>query len=160
MPTLFPPSQRLYTGRRVQGLKWAREALFPPWPKPRARANARGAGIRYERAIAGALPQAKHGLWLEFEDRKGHGFCQPDFILKLTHDLVVLESKLTDTPGAQDQLTQLYLPVVEMVYSSKVRGLVVAKNLTPESFAIAPGILFALAQNSKVVHWLGTGPLL
>ena len=149
--------------RIVQGLKWAR--VLDAWPQCIPASRARGAkaqGVRYERALARALPAAKHGQWFEFEDSNGRGFCQVDLMLQLANGVLVLEAKYTWTPEGHCQVEQLYGPVVGKAWGLPVRGLVVCKRLVPGmpgSVVVTgdlEGALVQLASGARVVlHWLG-----
>jgi hypothetical protein len=117
--------------RIIKDLRWARVA---PEQRKAGRTPSRGAkaaGIRYERALAKALPQALPGLWWEFEDYKGWGTCQTDLVLRVHDQIFVLEAKYTWTESAWPQLENLYLPVLGMATEMPVWGIQVCKNLTP-----------------------------
>lgn len=141
--------------RRIVGLKWARECERPkciPKGRPRGR---KAAGLRYERQLAKALPEAKHGQWFEFEDVNGRGYCQTDLLLHLGGwGIAILECKYTWTLEAQRQLDLLYRPVVERAFMLPVRCVVVCKVLVPEAPLAAPTLGEALA-SGRVWHWLG-----
>lgn len=151
--------------RVIEGLQWARRASEAPFGKPRARKNARGAGIRYERLLAKALPQAIHGRWYEFADANGRGFCQPDLLLDTSSGLVVLEVKLTWVEEAHSQIEQLYRPVLRLAEGASVAGIVVCKTLSPGMrfipvvATLAEALPLALAGRLVVLHWLGTSTL-
>lgn len=163
---------RAPTHRVITGLQSVAPALAPPFPRPKAGTGARGAGLRYERALARALPQALAGLWLEFRDSAGPGFCQPDLILRdypLRGALytVVLECKITWTPNGHLQLEQLYTPILAKLWGRPVVGVVVSKHLTsatPLSWVhsdLSAALDSALLTGRRSVwHWLGrsTGP--
>lgn len=160
----MPPGRP--THRVVVGLNSAQLALRPPWPSPRGAKGAKAAGHRYERALAAEVPYAIHGLWVEFSDINGRGFCQPDLVIKdvahagRTHT-VVLESKITWTPNGHGQVAELYAPVLERLWGQPVVGVVVCKHLTPEvplSWVhgdLAAAVAAALGGRQSVWHWLG-----
>jgi hypothetical protein len=144
--------------REIVGLEWALRAANP-WPKPRLK-GVRQRGMAYENAIAKALPAAKRGLWVKFRDANGEGYCCPDFVLKLGGRVVILESKLTDCPSAYTQLSRLYIPVFQhLLGTDDVRGVVIARNLTPASKTPAYTLEGALA-GTGLVHWIGGIPLI
>lgn len=131
-------------------------------PKSRPRGT-RAVGLRYERSLAKYLPSASHGQWIEFEDRNGAGFCQPDFLLNFRpRCMVMLECKLSWTFDAVEQLDNLYRPVVEKVFGVPAVGVVVTKNLTnfPGYWKVCPtlgaAIEIAKQEQMSVWHWLGT----
>ena len=148
------------TTRAISGLRWARPIDRPniiPVGRPR---GAKAAGLRYERALAEALPSALHGQWFEFEDANGHGYCQTDFILSfLPRYVVVLECKYIVTTEAVQQLLHLYLPIAREVYGM-ARGVIVAKKLVPGFCRNAFGDLESAISAADVMatpvwHWLG-----
>lgn len=121
-------------------------------------------GVAYERAIAKALPLACRGQWFYFEDAYGPGYCQTDFLLFTPKAIYVLEAKLTDTPAAQAQLDELYLPIVAKAYSTPAYGIIIVKNLLPETArgAICDNLSVAQAMSHStipILHWLGRGPM-
>lgn len=133
-------------------------------PKRRPR-GAKGAGLRYEAAVAAAIPKSVHNPWFEYHDSAGHGWCSPDVVIHFAEAIAVLECKLTDTPTAYSQLTQLYKPVLEMVYGKPVIGVIVVKHLTPETRikSVVCGANAALGRASlgeiPILHWLGRGSI-
>lgn len=150
--------------RVIKGLQWARPRESGPFGRSRAR-GAKAQGLRYERALAKALPSAKHGQWFEFCDLFGSGWCQPDLIYDLGHALLVLEAKYTWVPEGQTQIDHLYRPVVEKALGKPVHGVVVCKTLIPgmscRVFAsLREAALAAMSGDSVVLHWQGTPKLL
>lgn len=121
-----------------------REAKFLPYKPPfitRTRSRGRYAvGIRYEKLVQEALElwcllqpklELKMGPWLEFTDKSGKRWCQPDVLLvdKAEKVCLVAEVKYQHTPDAWWQLTQLYEPVLAVAM---------------------PGFRFKLLE---IVHW-------
>jgi hypothetical protein len=101
--------------------------------------------------------------WFEFVDANGRGFAQPDFVLRTKSEILLLECKLTDTLEAREQLQLLYTPLLEHVYRSPVRGVVVAKSLAPFSpdpvFTLREALAAAREGQLPVLHWLGHSSL-
>ena len=132
-------------------------------PKSRPRGT-KALGLRYERSLAKYLPGATHGQWIEFADRNGPGFCQPDFLLNFRpRCMVVLECKLSWTFDAVEQLDNLYRPVVEKVFGLPAVGVVVTKNLVrfPPGYwkvcsTLGAAIEVAEEEKMSIWHWLGT----
>lgn len=76
-----------------------------------------------------SLPAKQYnGLWLEFEDESGFGFCQPDVVLVGEDRVVVVECKLTQTDQAEDQLELLYMPIVRLLFGLPVFGVQICRN--------------------------------
>lgn len=125
--------------RQVSGLRWARQIEGKPAfiPFSRAGKNVRGEGIRYERALAKGLgTKFRYGMWWEFKDDAGVGVCQTDFFGKAKQWAILLESKLTWTLEAEEQLHGLYIPVVAMALQmpkSQILPIVVCKYLTRDT---------------------------
>ena len=150
--------------RIIQGLQWAKGPMGKPRTIPASRATGvRRKGLLYEKALGKSIPEAKPGLWWEFEDKFGHGWCQTDLVLKLFQDLLlVLESKLTWTPEAHQQLELLYKPVLELATGRKIIGVAVAKNLLrgmPKVVKVTDSLpeAVAIARTGApvVLHWIG-----
>lgn len=147
--------------RRVEGLKWALLRPQGPWPPSRPR-GAKAQGMKYERELAKALPDATHGQWIEFGDRNGSGWAQPDLLLRGEKAILVLEAKLSWTFEGHQQIDQLYRPLCEEIWQKPVFGIVVTKHLRnlPRSFAVVrdlrTGLEAARDGQSVVLHWLGT----
>lgn len=149
--------------RQIKGLKWARQ--LPGRPKCIPTSRPRGAkaeGLRYERALAKRLPLAAHGVWFEFADSNGPGYCQPDFLLTLPNGaLAILECKYTWVAEAHAQLAGLYAPVVREARGADVVGVVVCKRLvegmkgTVVTADLWHACQLAFAGLRPVLHWLG-----
>jgi len=126
--------------REVQSLRHVRILRSRPDCIPQGRPRGtKAAGVRYEEALAKspAFAAASHGVWLEFDDAKGHGFAQVDFLFP-TEDLplaipIVAEAKLTWTPAAYVQLRKLYFPLLQKLWGCQIGGIVVCQNLTRET---------------------------
>lgn len=143
----------------VSGLRWAKESHRPVGLSKSKSRGAKAAGLRYEKALAKALPIAKHGQWFEFEDLTRRGYCQPDLLVSLGPVVLVLEAKYTWTMVGHSQLNQLYLPVVERALRRRAVGVVVCRALTPETpkesiFSTLLGaVTFAATGRPAVLHW-------
>lgn len=153
--------------RRIDQLEWAQECPRPkaiPIGRPR---GAKAAGVRYEKAVARALPQAKHGQWFEYSDHNGSGWCQPDLLLDLPNGVLVLEVKYTWTAAAYVQLEGLYLPVVGKARSKPCRGMMVCRNLVDSGQMAGVYVTgdfvractVAASGGRVALQWLGKSPL-
>jgi hypothetical protein len=144
----------------------------PAFIHPSRPRGAKGEGLRYERALARGLgSKFRCGAWWEFKDDAGIGCCQTDFFGKAKQWVILLESKLTWTQEAEEQLYELYVPVVAMalgVQRSQVLPIVVCKYLTRETQRpVCFSLKEALEQSMNVSapfcsvwHHLGGVPLL
>ncbi len=148
--------------RQISGLLWAKPCAKPSCiPKSRPRGK-KAAGLRYERQLAEAV-RGVHGQWFEFEDSRGHGWCQPDIFFESAGVIFVLEAKYTWTEAGFKQIERLYKPILAMSLRRPVFGLVVCKVLVPEMHGSVvcrtlPEATEAAAAGRKVVlHWIGTG---
>ena len=154
------------THRVITGLQWARLCDRPagiPVTRPR---GAKGRGLSYERALARAMPRCQHGQWYEFRDANGIGHCQTDLVQHTQFMVAVFEAKYTWVPEGHLQISQLYRPVLEMVYGRPVVGVVVCKVLMPGmprvvrvTATVADALAFAFGGAPCVLHWLGKGSL-
>lgn len=154
--------------RRIVGLVWARRAERVPSfatgvRRPR---GAKREGLLYERLLADALPEAEHGIWWEFQDQNGPGWCQTDLVLVGARSVLVLECKYSATDEAWGQIEHLYRPVLERALGQEVLGVQVARNLYGKP---QPGIqichtlveAISIARNARrpLLHWKGLGPV-
>ena len=115
--------------RVISNLHWARQGPNP-WPKSRSR-GAKRQGLLYQTAVCQTL-RLKEGLWWEFEDDQGPGWCSPDGLAMAGGRLVVVEVKLTQTLEAFRQLRDLYAPVLTLAFGQKPLLVAMCKNRTPE----------------------------
>lgn len=151
--------------RRIRGLRWARRADGPPPGLPRSRPRgAKAKGLRYEKALAAALPRALHGVWWQFEDANGPGWCQTDLLLRSPWGLVVLEAKYTWVPEGHSQLGELYLPVIGLAMGETPLGVVVCHTLRMGMWAtpcdrLDDALDLAAGGEAAALHWIGVGPL-
>ena len=118
---------------RVEGLSWAQwvtDEGKKPWAGKTALKGSQAEGKRLEKDIALKLQIRPQGLpagferviynpWIEFWDTSGHHFAQPDFVITGPEEILVLESKLSQSPFAFDQLWYLYKPLLEKMYPEK-----------------------------------------
>jgi hypothetical protein len=112
------------------------------------------------------MPGCQHGQWYEFRDANGIGHCQPDVVLHSQFAVAVFEAKYTWVPEGHSQISQLYRPVLEMVYGRPVIGVVVCKVLVPGmpravrvTATVADAISSAFGGAPCVLHWLGKASL-
>lgn len=154
--------------RIVQGLVQAEVLSERPKciPVSRPRAAGKKAGLRYERALGRQLPQAQHGKWFRYMDYEGWHYCQPDYILPLGDEIVILECKYTWTPEAYMQIEGLYVPVVGRALGRPTWGVQVCKRLLPASRSsvirgdLASALVAARQGHRACLHWLGDSPLM
>ena len=154
--------------RQVVGLKWAARLVERPGCISIGRARGiKALGVRYEKAFEKWIGpgEATRGVWFEFEDKNGHGYCQVDFLIRGEGEVFVLELKHTWNEGAHVELEKLYLPVVGEALGQAPLGVVVVKRLVPwmPHVAICEGLDEALAAARRgrraVLHWIGGGPV-
>lgn len=123
--------------------------------------------MRYEKALAAAIPRAEHGQWFEFKDLNGPGHCQMDLIIEGQKRIVVIECKLTDVHQGFEQLKELYFPIVQMVWpDKKPLGIVAARHLSkcPDLSLVETTLKGAIlrAENQKLIpilHWMERMPI-
>lgn len=145
----------------VRDLKWAKLRLDKPPMELSGHTAAQRAGHVYEEKCANYLrarfgeDRILHNPWIEFCDRHGRRWAQPDIVLLppeeedkkynwLSPPVVILECKLTYTRrAAESQLRNLYYPLVQKIwgFAKQDHKLVqVCKNLTNKT------------DRSKLVH--------
>ena len=153
--------------RSIVGLEYAALCLRPAHiPKSRPK-GVKAAGLRYEKALAAAIPRAEHGQWVEFRDLNGPGHCQMDLLIEGSKRIVVIECKLTDVETGRRQLEELYFPVVRMIWpDKKPLGIVAARHLSkePDFSRVRSSLKEAIkaAEYEKIIptlHWLEKTPL-
>lgn len=140
--------------RRIYGLQECRLAENPWGKVPRAK-GAKALGLRFERTVERALPQALHGQWFHFVDNNGPGYCQTDSLfLDASGRLCLVECKLTDTFEADSQMQGLYLPVLRTLFDGEIHSIVVVKYLSPltERSRVVASWDAALAHPAPVLH--------
>lgn len=172
MPRQSPPLQYAPRHRRISGLLSARRLDCRPPSIPIGRPRgAKAAGMRYQRLVEKALLAAFPGSgldvgpWFEFTDSAGRGYCQPDALMyNITDDsYMIIEIKLSNFQAAEAQITELYKPVIERAIGSRVSGMIVLKNLSPEVPAarifddFRRAMVCAQCEWFPVWHWLGHG---
>lgn len=154
--------------RKIVGLEYATRLDARPKtiPRPRRGAGAKGLGLAYERALAAKLKPFgfEHGVWFEFVDANGHGYCSPDLILIQRSRVVVIEAKLTDGIAGRHQLENLYRPVLEKTFDLPVQPILALRHMTHEAASepytsIENLLSLVPAHGLAVLHWLGRGPL-
>lgn len=155
------------TFRSIVGLQYAARCLRPSHiPKSRPK-GAKAAGLRYEKALAAAIPRAEHGQWFEFKDMNGPGHCQMDLVIEGQKRIVILECKLTEVDQGISQLRDLYFPIAKMVWpDKKPLGIVAARHLSKCSdiglveTTLKGAILRAETQGMiPVLHWMERMPI-
>ena len=124
------------------------------------------AGIRFERKVGTRLEILAKSLggmleknpWFQYNDENGPHACSPDFIFLFDGTVIVIEVKVTWIPIAISKLKNLYLPVVNRIlHPEKLGGIVLCKNLTPET--PAPTLTQNLSSAIKMpfiiptLHW-------
>lgn len=153
--------------RAIVDLRYAALCLRPKHiPKSRPRGT-KALGLRYEKALAAAIPRAEHGQWVEFEDINGPGHCQMDLVIEGAKRVVIIECKLTDVEGGRAQLEQLYFPVAKMIWpDKKPLGIVAARHLSKElclervRTSLKDAIKAAeFEQFIPTLHWIERTPL-
>jgi hypothetical protein len=148
-------------------LEYAALCLRPAHiPKSRPR-GAKAAGLRYEKALAAAIPRAEHGQWVEFRDLNGPGHCQMDLVIEGSKRVVIIECKLTNVEEGRAQIENLYFPVARMIWpDKKPLGIVAVRHLSKEfdlsrvESTLKSAIWRAETQNMiPTLHWMERMPL-
>lgn len=104
--------------RPAVGVQWAELCSQPSFIRATKQTGVRADGLRYEKKVHSYL-EGRFGKsfvkspWLHFLANGKEEYCQPDGILLLTGQTVIVECKLSHTALAWWQLKHLYLPVLE-----------------------------------------------
>ena len=152
--------------RHVAGLTYANRLPARPTsiPLSRPRNGSKRYGLKFEQSVA-RRTGGQHGIWFSFLDANGPGYCQPDVLLGIDGEIIVLECKLTDVAEARKQLAYLYLPVVGRALGKPCRGIVVVRHLTRETTlanvvtSMGQALKQASATYYPTLHWIGRGPI-
>jgi hypothetical protein len=121
---------------KLTGPLTARYADYAPEFPKRKRTAAQQAGLNYEKALMKRLkflyPKLEIGPWLYFHCPTRSGICQPDGMLWLTDNrLLIIECKLTHKPAARKKLMDFYFPVVAAIHPKATISCVqVFKNIS------------------------------
>jgi hypothetical protein len=101
----------------------------------------------------------EHNPW--FAAASGEVFVPDILIYELClQRVIVVEVKLTYTPGALEKLNSLYCPIVGLVTGLKPRPMVITKTLRADGAEVAPKAFYqTLDSPLPVYQWLGHGPI-
>ena len=130
-------SKSLTHYHKVQSLHSVRLLQTSPWggKSPKLK-GCRAKGKTYERTVARLLARSLdssaelfYNQWIAFTDSTGSHYCQPDLYIVLPSYVLLLEVKLTQTESAEGQMSELYKPVLEALYSRPVVMVQICKNL-------------------------------
>lgn len=136
-------NKKIASRQRIIGLRWAKLLDERPhfMPDNTKLTGKQREGILYERRVAklitGLLEEDEilHGPWIEYEDRRGMGWCQPDIlVVRDAAPLLIIEVKLTATKTAFKQMSGFYLPTVAKIFEvpkKSIKLLQICRNLTP-----------------------------
>ena len=124
--------------RKIEGLYFVSRLSERPRniPKPSRLTGSRAAGIAYEKKVIRTLkrrfPTAdlKYHEWLQFADKNGGGYAEPEAYIVLKEFVFLLECKRTGGLAGKLQVTELYAPLLERVYERPVRSLLICKYVT------------------------------
>jgi hypothetical protein len=153
--------------RIVRGLSFAEPCSRPSSiPEAKAKRGAKAAGLRFERALAKAIPQSTHGQWFKYLDANGSGHCQVDILLIGKTNIGLIECKLSNVEEGRAQIDELYRPILSWHFRRPVRGIVACQHLSP-ALAGDPHVYSDLKSALRaarddlipVFHWLGRGPI-
>ena len=141
--------------RTVESLEWAELRTASPFPKHRERRSAYKAGLSYERKVGRTLQRMNRwgeldgelslGQWISYGDANGYGYAQPDAYLLAGDMVLLMEIKLTQTDTAEQQLEDLYRPLLRHIYGQPVVCLQICKTLryVPQDLVEGPEDLLA-----------------
>ena len=124
-------------------------------PKARARGSA-ARGLTYERKVGKYLktlfPNLKSGVWFQYQDGSGPGYCQPDHFVKLPNQTLLVECKLSEKQSGYSQMLDLYRPILEQTYGLPVTCVLAARHIVSRRKLILD-VRDALATPGEVYLW-------
>jgi len=123
--TKCPPPDKFIAAVDVRSAKFLPGQ--PPFIRRRRSTGRFAVGVKYERQVQEHLAllvlgnpgiELKQGPWIEFLDRKGRRWCQPDAVMidRENKYCFIYEVKYQHTSDAWWQLRCLYQPVLEKLY--------------------------------------------
>lgn len=72
----------------------------------------------------------RSGVWIGYVDRNGPGAAEIDHLVYWKGGLVIIECKLSQTPNAELQISELYHPLLKHIFRGQlVQGVQVCKYL-------------------------------
>lgn len=145
-------------------VEWAKTCSRPqciPVSRPR---GAKAQGLRYERLLARAWPQATHGQWWSYATGGCQKFCQTDLLLVGPKAALIVEVKLSWTPRARQSLDEVYIPVVSTALERPTFGFTATQHLRKGMSGVVLSDLdealeAALRGWNVIWHWLPGTPL-
>lgn len=113
-------------------ITWARVLPENVYPFRNLRSNgfsrAQRAGKKFEERVLRHLhalyPGIENSRWLQFDDGERTRFCQPDAYNISDACLTIFEIKLSHTPVAELQMRQLYAPVLQHIFPTRILRLI------------------------------------
>jgi hypothetical protein len=177
MSTLTPSATRLLHASNPpasRGVKLPRQIdqLSYAWlldgrptfiPKPTRLKGSKAAGLSYEKK---AVREVKNRLsavswhyhqWIQFSDRQGNGYAEPELFCVLKDRVILFEMKLTGGVAGRMQLEGLYKPLLEFIFKKPVHCCIVCKwitNATPGPFVNGPEDFIQQGLKYGTWHWL------
>jgi hypothetical protein len=133
-------------------------------PKRRLKGS-RAKGITYEHKVQRHLRDLAQELgvefhaqqWLQFSDADGLGFAQPDAFVVFEDEVLLFEAKLTQSDQAQGQCLELYVPLLENIYSRPCVACQVFKNIR---YTVPEMIEYAFELRGKKGYWQWHNPMI
>lgn len=145
-------------------IEWAQACSRPsciPVGRPR---GVKAQGLRYERLLAKAWPQAVHGQWWTYGAYGVRKFCQTDLLLVRPTAAIIVEVKLSWTPEARRALDEVYIPVVKRALDKPAFGFMATQHLRKGMSGVVLGDLDEAVEAAfrgwnVIWHWLPGTPL-
>lgn len=137
-PLPVPPYNRFRPAGKVLTAEFINKSPLRAIRNPGCNTAAQKAGKRFEKKLLAKLkdlPLVRVAIapWIQYQNELKLCFCQPDAILWLPNDaIVIVEAKLAHTADAYWQLRHLYEPVIRrMNPESKVYLLEITRSFDP-----------------------------
>lgn len=142
----------------------AKYATYIPEFPAQERTAAQRAGISFERAVVRRLKalhnKVEPGPWLYYQAGKQSGICQPDALVWLSDDhLLVVEAKLSWVRSARKKLMEFYRPIVAAIYPKATLSCLQIYKNTNKAAHKKPVSIYELgkipANKYRECQWLG-----
>lgn len=101
--------------------------------------------------------RVRYHEWVQFADRHGSGYCEPEAFILLKEFVFLVECKLTGKPEGKLQLEWLYAPVLSSIFARPVRSLLICKCITektPGPFVKSVEEFLLSDMTFATLHWL------
>lgn len=91
--------------------------------------------MAYERRVIAHLREVfgkkvEYHQWIEFDDKNGIGFCEPECFVVLPDKVLLVECKRTGSTIGRAQMIELYAPLLNLLLGLPIQMLQICKHVT------------------------------